>query len=189
MSHRLSLIAAIVITVGSNATAFAENGPPYDATYSRFGPSIGITMHVISDGKGHEWSEMNVKGKRHFLGIMDWPAQIHTTFNEAQKTAMKVPIKDTPHVVDAQSAQKYNAKSLGSKVISGHPCHGWEYSASGVTNQAWIGDDIKCLVKSETTNSTGSMGGMELTTYKSTTPSAAQFEVPADYKLVKMPGQ
>jgi len=189
MSHRLSLIAALVIAVGSSATAFGMDYAKvsFDAAYVTSGPSGGSKLRMLSDGKGHMRTETSTNGQT-YVTIMDYPANQATTLMAAQKMAMKVTLKDSPEVHDAASAKKNNAKSLGSKVVNGHPCHGWEYVIPGGKSQVWIGDDINYLVKSETTTAQGKMG-MDLKSFAKATPGADQFAVPASYKLMTMPAQ
>ena len=50
------------------------------------------------------------------------------------------------YVADEASVKQLGGKSLGSKTINGHPCHGFEYTTGGVKTQTWIGDDCRIVV-------------------------------------------
>jgi len=113
--------------------------------------------------------------------IMDYPALKAVTLIEAQKKVMKVTLKNGPEIYDAESAQKNNAKSLGTKIQNGYPCHGWEYDIPGGKSEVWTGDDINYLVKTETTTKKGK-AGMDLKTFAKASPGADQFAVPTGYK-------
>lgn len=189
MSNRLSLITALALALGSSATGLAMEGPKtsFDATYTTSGTAGGSTLRMVSDGKGHMRTETSTSGQK-FITIMDYPAKTAVTLIEAQKMAMKSTLKDSPDVHDIESAKKMNAKSLGAKVVAGHPCHGWEYPIQGGKCQVWTGDDINYLVKSETTTAQGTTG-MDLKSFTKASPGPDQFAVPAGYKMMVMPAQ
>lgn len=187
MIKRMSLLIACLI--GSFGPTSAHDGPKssFEATYASAGPAGASTVRMISDGKGHMRTETSTNGNK-FVSIMDYPAKQAITLIEAQKMAMRVPLKPAQDVHDAQSAKKSKARPLGSKVVNGHPCHGWEYSVqTGGKVEVWTGDDINYLVKSETTVPQGKMT-MDLKSWKPATPGADQFKVPAGYKMMQVPG-
>jgi len=89
-------------------------------------------------------------------------------------------------VRDAATARKYNAQSLGAKVIDGHPCHGWRSTSQGATTDSWLGDDIGFLVYSATASARGNTT-MRLKSYSAAAPAAQLFTVPADYRVMNLP--
>jgi hypothetical protein len=188
----LKKLAACIAIAGSVGAVYADEleGPKvaFDATYTASGPNGTSTMRMISDGKGHMRTETTTAGQK-FVSIMDYPAKQAITLIESTKMAMKTALKaNGPEVHDPETAKKANAKPLGVKVINGHPAHGWEYTSASGKVQTWTGDDIKYLVKSETTTPQGKMT-MDLQKFSSAAPTADQFTVPAGYKLMSIPGQ
>lgn len=188
MKFALLVCAAYGATIcGALAADIEYPKQAYDATYTSTGPTGSTTLRMCSDGKGHMRTETNAAGQK-IVSISDYPAKMAYSIMEAQKMVMKVPLKAAPQVQDAESAKKANAKDLGIKVVNGHPSHGWEYTSSGGKVQTWIGEDTHCLVKSETTTSSGKMT-MDLKTYNGATPAEAMFKVPSTgYKVMSVPG-
>lgn len=165
--------------------AGAENYPTkaFDATYGMTGPQGNSTMRMVSDGKGHVRSETSAGGQR-MITISDYPGHVAITLMEAQKMAIKVPLREASEpVTDEVSARKHNAKSLGSRVVLGHPCKGWQYSAPEGQSEVWVGDDIGYLVRSTNTSGAGTMT-MELKTFNGGAPAAEMFTVPAGYHFM-----
>jgi len=181
----LLLALAGSFTVGQ---AFAADAypPAYEATYEMTIPGIGLsTSHQMSDGKGHVRIESVTRGTK-TVSIQDYPNKVQITIMEAQRMYMKGPMKIENSITDEQSAKKANAKSLGTKTVSGHPCHGWESKTGTATCQSWIGDDIHNLVRSETTMPSGKVV-MELKSYSAKAPTGNLTAVPPDYKEMKIP--
>lgn len=184
-------MVALVIA-GSVGTAYAATtleGPKvvFDATYTSISPAGTSTVRMISDGKGHMRTETSTNGQK-FISIMDYPKKESVTLMEAQKMAMKMTLKASTDVHDETSAKQANAKSLGNKVVNGHPSHGWQYTTAGGTTETWTGDDIKYLVKSETKTPQGKVT-MDLKSFSNKLPSGDLFSIPAGYKIMAMPGQ
>lgn len=184
-------ITVSLILAGTAAlnAAWAANYPQaYDATFETTVQGAGTSkMHTTSDGKGHLRTETEMKGNK-TTSIMDYPSKTVTTLMDAQKMYMKMAFKeDQAQITDQESAKRLNAKSLGTKVINGHPCHGFERSQSGAVSQYWIGDDTHCLVHQETTSPT-SHSVTDLKTWSAKVP-AISLDVPSGYKELKMPGQ
>ncbi len=83
---------------------------------------------------------------------------------------------------------KANQKSIGSKVVDSHPCHGYETKQSDSVQQFWIGDDIDNLVHSEVTSKVGK-SVISLKSYSKTAPKTDLLAIPSGYKEMKMPGK
>jgi hypothetical protein len=102
----------------------------------------------------------------------------------ASKMIMRTPmttLTTQPVITDVQSAQKQGAKSLGAKIVDGHPCHGFETSTKGVISQVWIGDDIQHMVHSDTTGP-NFKSSMSLKTWSDKAPAPELFKTPVGYK-------
>jgi hypothetical protein len=184
---RRLVIAAAVLSCCTNS-AFADNYSKvaFDAVYNQSSAAGTNQVHMICDGQGHMRTDTNMGGQK-MTSIMDYPGHVCYSIMEAQKMVVKAPLKAQADVHDMESAKAANAKSLGTKVINGHPCHGFEYDAAGGKSIGWIGDDINYLVKSES-NYGGQKTSMELVSFKKTAPSADQFKVPSNYKVMGVPG-
>lgn len=185
----LGVVVSVLMALSASA-AIAQEFPKivFDATYKASGPAGNTDMRTISDGKGHLRQETATHGMK-IVSIVDYPGKVSYTIMEAQKSVFKTPLtqQTTPDVHDDASAKKANAKSLGTKVIAGHPCHGWEYKTSQGTSTIWRGDDIQYLVKSETVTPNGTMT-MELTSWSTKAPAADAFKVPDGYAVSSLPG-
>jgi hypothetical protein len=145
-------------------------------------------MRMINDGQGHQRHESSTpQGK--VISIIDYPNKVMWNLMEAQKMAMKIPFNPSsrgPSITDSQSAKQSGAKSLGTKVIDGHPCQGWEVSSQGTKSESWIGTDINNLVYSVSSSAQG-QSTMRLKQYSAQAPSASLFTVPSDYKVMALP--
>lgn len=159
----------------------------FDATYETKDTKIGNhSMRMVCDGKGHMRVESEAGGQK-TVSIMDYPNKVCTTLIEAQHMAMRMPLTaPQKQITDEASAKREGAKSLGAKVVNGHPCHGYESSQSGGTSRVWIGDDTRYLVRSETITPNGTIA-MDLKAWSTAQPSADMFVVPAGYKEMKLP--
>lgn len=177
-----------VLACGSTSAAFSAQPDylkPYDATYEMTSPAFGkSTMHQMSDGKGHVRSEMEVKGNK-TTTILDFAGKQAITVMEPQKMYIKSPMRpDQADSVDLTKS-KGDRKSLGSKVVLTHPCHGYESKQGETIAQVWIGDDIQNLVLSETTSKAGKTV-MALKSYSAKAPTTDLMLIPATYKEMKM---
>lgn len=191
MTRLISGIGAVVIAVFACSAAALADYPKkvFDATYDLVNPSTGAaTMRMASDGKGHMRTETTTKGSK-FISIADYPKLESLTILEAQKMAMRSKLSnDSYQGSEPEDMKKRNAKDLGSKVVAGHPCHGWEYTtkqgATSSTTETWIGNDIGCLVQSTTTLPQGK-SVMTLKTYSAKAPDIIFFSMtpPAGYKV------
>jgi hypothetical protein len=187
MKKVLSLVC-LATAVGIGASAQAADYPTmtYDATYDLSGTSTKGTMRMASDGKGHMRTESLINGQKS-VTITDYPAKMTTTLMEQGHMAIKTPMTDAPKAsYDQDYSKRKDQKPLGAKVIDGHPCHGYESKDGATTSDAWIGDDIKYLVHSESKYPQGSTI-MALKKFSSTSPSADAFVVPSGYKEMAIP--
>jgi hypothetical protein len=187
-----SILAISLALAGTTLAAIA--GPSsyptqvFDATYVTKNSQAGEgKVRMISDGKGHMRMETENFGQK-TVSILDYLNNMATTVIESQKMIMKVPLKDSgPAITDEASAKKANAKSLGAKVVDGHPCHGYETVQGSGKTDVWVGDDIHYLVRSETKTNEGITISMDLKTYSTDAPSADAFKAPVGYKEMKLP--
>jgi len=116
------------------------------------------------------------------VSIMDFPAKTAYALVSQTKQVFKMPLTEGQGGDETAQMKKLGAKSLGNKVVLGHPCHGWEYTSGTTKTTIWQGDDIKYLVKSETVSPQTKMT-MELTSFTNKAPAADAFKIPADYKM------
>jgi len=164
--------------------AMAANYPTesFDATYQVTTGATKTQMRMASDGKGHMMTETTAAGQK-YGSILDYINNTSTSLIPQGKMAMKTKLpKGGGYVGDESSVKQLGGKSLGTKVVNGHPCHGFEYTTAGAKTETWIGDDCKCVVQS-TTNSTAGKSVMELKSVAGK-PSDDLFKVPAGYKVM-----
>lgn len=188
MQKFLSL-ALLLTTALAADFAQAQEGPKtsFEATYTSIGPAGPSTVRIISDGHGHTRTETTTNGSK-YVSINDFNSKSCVTLIDQQKMAMKTPLKSAQDVHDAETARKCKARSIGTKVINGHPCHGWECTADGGKIEVWTGDDINYMVKSESSTAQGKVT-MDLKSW-SPNPTIREdhFKVPAGYRIMDVPG-
>jgi Predicted periplasmic protein (DUF2092) len=188
MKKVLSLLC-LATAMGIGASAHAADYPTmtFDATYDLSGSSTGKgTMRMVSDGKGHMLTETVMKGQK-TTTISDYLAKMTTTLMEQGHMAIKTPMTDmSKNTYDQDYSKRKDQKPLGAKVMDGHPCHGYESKDGATTTDAWIGDDIKYLVHSESKYPQGSTI-MALKSFSGAAPAANTFAIPAGYKEMKIP--
>ncbi len=180
-------LTACVALLGASAGFAASNWPtkPFDCTYTVTTPQANSTMRMSTDGQGHMRTETSSMGSS-VVSIMDYTNMTQTSLIQQGKMAMRSKIPaDGGYISDAESAKKQNCKPLGQKVVGGHPCHGWAYSTPSGKSEVWTADDIGCFVLSTTTGPTGKYV-TELKSYSKNAPAKSAFDIPADYKLMKM---
>lgn len=178
-------VLAVVAVLCAAPCAMASNYPTevFDATYDIATGGVKTGMRMASDGKGHFFTETTAAGQKYGT-IIDYLNQTSTSLVPQGKMAMKSKLPPNGgFVADENSVKQMNGKSLGSKTINGHPCHGYEYKASGADTQTWIGDDCKIVVQS-TTNSSAGKSVMDLKSVAKNVP-ADIFKIPAGYKLIE----
>lgn len=180
------VVSLLTVCLGSQSLAQHWSKKAFDATYDMQSAAGKGTLRMVNDGQGRMRNDMNLtSGKT--TTIIDAPGKVMYSISEAQHMVVKMPYKDTSvNITDEQSAKAANAKSLGTKVIDGHPCHGWQTSMNDATTESWTGDDIGCVVLS-TTKAPSYSTSMKLTKYSAAKPAASEFSVPAGYKVMEMP--
>ncbi|CAN5226790.1 hypothetical protein BH10CYA1_BH10CYA1_07680 [soil metagenome] len=187
MTRLIAGLGSVLATLMCCSAALAIGYPKkvFDATYEITSPSGPSTMRMTSDGKGHMRTETKSGGSK-FVTIADYPGLVSITLLEAQKMAIKTKLsQDSYQGSETADMKKKGAKDLGSKVVAGHPCHGYEYNSAGkFLTQIWLGNDIDWFVQSSATLPTGK----SVTTLKSFTtkaPDSALFSMtpPAGYKV------
>ncbi|MDZ4833086.1 MAG: hypothetical protein SGJ27_04725 [Candidatus Melainabacteria bacterium] len=178
---------ALVLLLSLAGPALAGDYPKqkYDATYTMTGPQGASEMRMASDGAGKFLTKTKMQGQA-YTSIVDYLKMTSTTLIEQSKMAMQTKLPETSkYVGDESSVKKAGGKSLGARVVAGHPCHGWQYTSGGVKSESWLGDDVKIMVQS----TTKAPGGTTVMTLKSVggAPPASAFEIPKGYKMMKTP--
>lgn len=185
MANRYFAAAALFLAIGATPALAAMDYPKqkYDATYTMTGPQGTSEMRMASDGAGKCLTVNKMKAGA-FTSIVDYNKETSTTLIEQSKMAMqsKLPAS-AAYVGDESSVKKAGGKSIGTKVVAGHPCHGWQYTNAGSSTEAWLGDDVKLLVQSTTKSPAGTI----VMTLKSVggAPPANAFDIPPGYKMMK----
>ncbi|MCW5821637.1 MAG: DUF2092 domain-containing protein [Cyanobacteria bacterium TGS_CYA1] len=188
MKTRFTLALATMLvapyTMATAAMAFDYPKKAYDATYEMVNPQGKSEMRMASDGNGMTLTKTEMSGQKTRM-ITDFKKGEVTTLLDTAKMAMKAKMTEaTAQSYEDDWYKKKKAKSLGTKVVNGHPSHGWEYSQDGTTSQTWIGDDCKLMTQS-TTDSKYGKTTMNLKKI-GPAPAATEFSaaVPAGYKLM-----
>lgn len=182
----LGIAGCLLLFAGSAAIA-AQNWPTkaFDVTYTVTSPQSTCTLRMASDGKGHMRTESSTAGSS-VVSLIDYTDMTQTSLIEQGKMAMKTKIPpEGAYISDAESAKKANAKALGTKVIGGHPCHGWAYTTPSGKSEVWTADDIGCFVLSTTTGQAGK-STTEMKSFSKVVPGSDSFKIPAGYKLMSM---
>jgi hypothetical protein len=183
MQRKLCLaLGLIAVSVAPAAVAANYPTQKYDAQYELTTPQGKTTMRMASDGAGHFMTQSTTNGFKS-TSLLDYLAGTSTTLIEQGKMAMKTKLPANGGMAaDEGSVKSAGGKSIGAKVVNGHPCHGYEYSAAGAKTQTWIGDDCHITVQS-TTDSTAGKTVMNLKSIAGA-PPADTFKVPAGYKVM-----
>ncbi len=192
MTRLISGIGSFVVAASLCCVAAVAADYPkkiFDATYDVVNPSSGkATLRMISDGKGHMRTETTMPNSK-FITIADYPKLESMTILEAQKMVMKSKLSaDSYQGSEPEEMKKKNAKDLGSKVVVGHPCHGYEYTtkqgAFNSSTETWIGNDIGCFVQSTTSTPQGK-SVTTLKTFSAKAPDVTLFSMtpPEGYKV------
>lgn len=179
------MVSVLTIFIGSQSLAQHWSKKPFDASYEVTSAAGKNSLRMLNDGQGRVRNEMSTAAGK-MTSIVDAPAKVMYSIMESQKMVTKMPYKEQPSVTDEQSAKALNAKSLGVKVIDGHPCHGWQTVNKDATTETWTGDDIGCVVLS-TTKGPSYSSTMRLLKYSAAKPSSSDFAVPSGYKVMEMP--
>lgn len=178
----LPLALLWVITVPS---AIASDGPKFsfDATYEVIGLIGRGTLRQASDGKGHMLHECTAFNGNVDITILDFINKKAMILIPRSKTAIPSEMLSKDQLVyDEQNAKKRGARSLGTKAIDGHRCHGWELVTPISATQTWIGDDTKYMVHWESKTKNVSMV-MALKKWSQESPASSEFLIPSDYQI------
>lgn len=184
------LVATLATAAASgNLTALAVDYPTkaFDLTYAMTTPTGSSQMRMASDGKGKVLTQQTVANMK-VTSVADYQGKVMYSIMDAQKMVykMKMPAQQGNIMTD-EAAKKLQAKSLGNKVIDGHPCKGWLYSSTNNTStETWLATDLEAAVKSITKTPQGTTT-MTLKSVSMKTPDASVFAIPAGYKVVQSP--
>ncbi|HEY9791771.1 MAG TPA: DUF2092 domain-containing protein [Candidatus Obscuribacterales bacterium] len=182
MNRHLCLALGLISMLAPNAVAGNYPTQKFDAKYEISSPQGKTDMRMASDGAGHFMTESVAHGFKS-TSLLNYLEGTSTTLIEQGKMAMKTKLPPSGGMVaDESSVKSAGGKQIGAKVVNGHPCHGYEYSASGVKTQVWIGDDCHITVQS----TTDSAAGKQVMNLKSLAgaPPADVFKVPTGYKMM-----
>lgn len=184
------LVATIAAAAASgNLATLAVDYPTkaFDLTYAMTTPTGSSQMRMASDGKGKVLTQQTVANTK-VTSVADYPAKIMYSIMDAQKMVYKMKMPEqSGSIMTDEAAKKLQAKSLGNKVIDGHPCKGWLYSSTGnVSTETWLATDLEAAVKSVTKTPQGTTT-MTLKSVSMKTPDASLFAIPAGYKVVQSP--
>lgn len=182
--------AFIMLFAMNVPAALAHDGPTssFDVTFEVLGPLGRGTLRQASDGKGHFLQESTAFNGNKDVVLVDFEARSKILVIPREKTAIRLELTpaDKSLIYDEQSVKTKNAKSLGTKNILGHACHGWEINTPASREQCWLGDDTKYLVQSEVASGKQKIT-LSLKQWSSKPPGPSTFQVPAEYKLTSLP--
>ncbi len=178
------LLAVVFLTAMCAPSAMADDYPTkaFDAKYDLTSPSGKSELRMASDGAGKFLTATSAAGAS-YVTLVDYKKKTSTTLIEQGKMAMQsaLPPGGT-FVSDENTVKKAGGKEIGTKVIKGHPCHGYKYTNPSGGSEVWIGDDVKIVVESITTSPQGKTT-MSLKSVAGAPPADA-FKVPPGYKLM-----
>ncbi|PZM78831.1 MAG: hypothetical protein DKT66_23310 [Candidatus Melainabacteria bacterium] len=148
-----SLPLLLTVLCAFSLASAAAQGPKFEfeATY-RVESELGSgSLQQASDGKGRMLHENTSPAGKKSITILDFKNKTLTQLVERDKMAFRSKMDDGSSILvyDDNYAKAKEAKSLGSKIIDGHPCHGWKSSRGALYKEIWIGDDTRYLVHSE----------------------------------------
>ncbi len=173
------MILSIALLFAASQAAFAEPfDKPYDAMYDHVTPAGTNLLRMSCDGQGHLRTE-SALGGRSLVTINDMKNRVGYTIDDVNKKVVRVPLSDTPGAPPADESQK---TSLGTRVIDGRSCEGWEYKRNGHIAQSWIDSDVGCCVVSMLDGKVQ----MRLNTSTKTPLAPIYFSVPPNYPVIDM---
>lgn len=183
----LSIIVGTALFLCGTAMAATAPWPTkvYDALYERTGGHGTGTFRELSDGKGHVRIE-NKAGDTSYKSVVicDYPKKAMYVLLDQQKKVMKSALaQEQVYASDEAQIKALGGKVLGSKMIGGHPCHGWEVLSNGVKKEIWTGDDIGCPVLTVTEGPDGKEE-QHLIKFSAEAPAADLFEIPRGYEFL-----
>ncbi len=176
---------ALFSFVSISSSQAAEYPKVYDANYECQAGASKTSMRLTSDGKGKVRSESKTSAYK-MVSILDYPAKTTYAIMDAQKSVMKMPLKDAyVGTVGEVLKTKKAAKDLGTKNIGGRLCRGCSYTEKGTDTEMWVDEANQLLVKSN--SKTGNMStSMTLISANTNAPAAALFDIPKNYKITAL---
>ncbi len=176
----LAFLASAVLAPYAMAADYPTQA--YDARYDMTDVRGKSELRMASDGAGKFLSQSTVNGGK-YTTLIDYKSNSSTTLIEQSKMAVQGKLTSgINYNSDENSVKKAGGKLIGTKVISGHPCHGYTYTKDGANTEVWVGDDVKIMVQSTTTTPQGKVS-MVLKSLAGSPPVDA-FKVPAGYKVM-----
>ncbi|MBS1990138.1 MAG: DUF4412 domain-containing protein [Cyanobacteria bacterium SZAS LIN-3] len=159
----------------------------YDATYENKNSQGTMQMRMMSNGKGMTRTESGA-GPTKSVTITDYPGKTSYTIIEANKMIMKGKFEGKAgSVLDEVEAKKLGATNLGTKMVNGHMCQGWQYKTKDAKTETWIDNAAQVMVKS-TTVAAGLTNEMNMKTYSPQAPADSNFKVPGSgYTVIARP--
>jgi hypothetical protein len=187
LSMAAALVGATLIASGSLTTPAADwTTKTFDITYFMTTPTGSSQMRMASDGRGKVLTQTEVSNIK-VTSVADYPAKVAYSIMDAQKMVYKMRLPEQQNNVSTdEGAKKLGAKSLGMKVIDGHPCRGWLYCVKDSTTETWVAIDLEAAMKSVTKTPQGSTT-MVLKSLSEKIPDPKLFAIPADYKVIEAP--
>jgi hypothetical protein len=186
-------LLAITFSIPANAGGTWKNRA-YDATYSMNTSTGGPgTWRTASDGRGHSLVETSAGGRKTFSLVDASASMMYMITGEgANKMVMKMPFNESDSAVQTmEETRKRSNTPLGTKVVAGHPAHGFRYTLpDGTISEVWIADDIDFMVSSSTTSKRdGSTSSQLLQKFSPVAPPASSFSLPAGVKVMDIGGK
>ena len=193
---RTRLIAAAVamgiIALVPQPSPAGPSGKAYDAVYEMTTSEGTATQRKISDGAGRLRTELT-SARGTSITIEDQQMQVRYTVVPDKKVVLMGSLsvrKKKLASMDAftdEEARSMGLQPLGSKLVEGHPCHGYRFASPQTENDTWIGDDIGVMVASDSTAPMTGQISVRLKSFSPYVPDPALFQVPDGYKVVNMP--
>jgi hypothetical protein len=170
------LFGTLLITANSFASGMPQKA--FQAVYEETGPGGKSVRTYSCDGHGHGKSEVLRPTGRRDIVIIDEPSKKITMLMGDSPTPTTIPLGDNDLSAIAAFGQEVKAggKPLGTKVIDGHPCHGFHYVIGGMQEDLWTGDDIGMRVYSKVDAGFGTVEA-HLRSYSPVAPAASAFKL------------
>jgi len=177
-----ALLMATSIARAADTVAYPHGA--FTATFSTESTAAGVgAARHISDGQGRLRIEIQQPGGTQ-IGIVDYVKGVTTEIVPSKQIAVSTPV--VPHQCMAEESVKLDGTPIGTKVIDGHPCHGYTRRQGQFTSEIWIGDDTHYMVHADTFFQ-NDKSSFTLRAWSDDPPSPDLFQIPADYKLINLP--
>ncbi|MBX9670725.1 MAG: hypothetical protein K2X93_24200 [Candidatus Obscuribacterales bacterium] len=173
------MILSITLLSAVTQPALAEGyDKPYDAVYDQITTAGTNTLRLSCDGQGHLRTESTLGG-RSLVTINDMKNKVGYTIDDFNRRVSRVPLNDAPGAPPVDDSQKI---SLGTRLVDGRTCEGWEFRRNGHTSQTWVDPDIGCCVVSIYDGKVQ----MRLKVATKTALAPIYFSLPANYPVIDM---